>query len=122
MSSGRAGARTRDALVAVEVALAVLLLIGAGDDGLWPSLAMARAVMERRRRLGGSKGDVLLEYAEAGHLIGKAYVPGGTTLIGGGRIETGGSVAANAAAQADAWPRVLAFLRAAMSPGPRTRE
>ena len=30
MSSGRAGARTRDALVAVEVALAVLLLIGAG--------------------------------------------------------------------------------------------
>jgi len=30
VSSGRAGARTRDALVAVEVALAVLLLIGAG--------------------------------------------------------------------------------------------
>src|SRR5690349_21222078 len=30
ISSGRAGARTRDALVAVEVALAVMLLIGAG--------------------------------------------------------------------------------------------
>jgi len=30
VSSGRAGARTRDALVAIEVALAVMLLIGAG--------------------------------------------------------------------------------------------
>jgi BAAT / Acyl-CoA thioester hydrolase C terminal len=46
----------------------------------------------------------------AGHLIGKAFLPAGSTRIGNGRIETGGSTAANARAQATAWPAVLEFL------------
>ena len=56
----------------------------------------------------------MLEYADAGHLIGKGYLPAGSTLVGGGRLETGGTPAGNAAAQADSWPKVLAFLERAM--------
>ena len=71
---------------------------------------MARAVMERRASLPVHAHDELLVYPGAGHLIGKAYVPSGSTRVGGGRLETGGSSAENARAQADAWARVLAFL------------
>lgn len=85
------------------------LLIVAGDaDELWPSGHMARLVRERRAVAGRSADDVTLIYPDAGHLIGKFYVPAGATRVG--RIETGGSPPANAAAQADAWPRVLEFL------------
>ena len=99
------------AVIPVERIKAPLVLIAGDDDGLWPSAPMAREIMARRRRLGGSSSDTLLEYAGAGHLIAKAYLPGGTTVVGGGRLETGGSPAANASAQADSWPKVLGFLR-----------
>jgi hypothetical protein len=76
---------------------------------------MSRAIMERRASLPMHADDELLVYPSAGHLIGKAYVPSGSTRVGGGRIETGGSSAENARAQADAWPRVLAFLAKALT-------
>ncbi len=53
---------------------------------------------------------MVLNYRGAGHRIGKSYIPAGSTRVAGGRLETGGTAAANAAAQADAWPRVLEFL------------
>jgi dienelactone hydrolase len=56
-------------------------------------------------------GSRLLIYPAAGHLISKSLLPAGSTLVARGRIETGGSPAANAAAGRDAWPRVLSFLR-----------
>jgi hypothetical protein len=98
------------ARIPVERIRGPIMLIAGGDDGLWPSLPMAREVLRRRRRLGGHRADTVRAYPDAGHLIGKSYVPGGTTLVGGGRLETGGSVPANARAQADAWPHVLRFL------------
>ncbi|HVT40735.1 MAG TPA: acyl-CoA thioesterase/bile acid-CoA:amino acid N-acyltransferase family protein [Gemmatimonadaceae bacterium] len=112
--------RMRDSSVAAQAAIHVedikgpILLVAGDDDGLWPSLSMAREVMARRGRLGAKHGDVLLHYAGAGHLIGKAFLPAGSTLIGGGRVDTGGTPAGNSLAQADAWPRVLEFLRRAL--------
>ena len=100
--------------IPVEQIRAPILLVAGGDDGLWPSLPMAQGVMARRRRLGGYPADTLLVYPAAGHLIGKAYLPSKATVVGGGRLETGGTGEANAAAQADSWPRVLAFLRATL--------
>ncbi|MDQ4080858.1 MAG: dienelactone hydrolase family protein, partial [Gemmatimonadota bacterium] len=101
----------RGAAIRVDRIAAPLLLIAGDDDQLWPSLLMAQAIMEQRANRGRHASDELLIYRGAGHLIGKAYVPAGSTRIAGGRIETGGTPSANARAQADAWPRVLAFLR-----------
>ena len=100
--------------IPVEQISAPILLVAGGDDALWPSLRMANSILARRRRLGGFPSDMLLAYPGAGHLIGKVYLPAGSTVVGGGRLETGGTPEGNAAAQADAWPRVLAFLRAAL--------
>ena len=84
---------------------APILLIAGGRDSLWPSAEMARQILKAHR--GSHK---LLIFEDAGHLIGKGYMPSGSTLIGNGRIETGGSPRANAHAQATAWPEVLRFL------------
>jgi dienelactone hydrolase len=90
------------------------MLVAGEADALWPSAEMARALDGHLSATRGRTGDTLLVYAGAGHRIGKAYVPAGTTRMAGGRLETGGSARANAAAQADAWPRVLRFLERAL--------
>jgi dienelactone hydrolase len=98
------------ATIAVERIRGPLLLIAGDDDQLWPSLLMARQIMERRAARGGHARDRLLAYTGAGHLIGKAFLPSGSTRIAGGRLETGGTPAGNARAQADAWTKVVSFL------------
>jgi hypothetical protein len=103
------------AVIPVERIPGPVLLVAGGDDQLWPSLPMARAIMERRASLGGHPDDQLLTYPNAGHLIGKAFVPAGSTRVAGGRLESGGTPADNARAQADSWPRVLAFLEKALA-------
>jgi dienelactone hydrolase len=99
------------ATIPVEQIRGPLLLVAGDDDQLWPSLLMAQRIMRRRAERGGHRHDRLLAYARAGHLIGKAFLPSGSTRIAGGRIETGGTPTANARAQADAWPKVIGFLR-----------
>ena len=103
------------AVIPVERIAGPLLLVAGGDDQLWPSLPMANAIMQRRALPKRHPDDQLLVYPQAGHLIGKAFVPAGSTRTGGGRLETGGTSAGNARAQADAWPRVLAFLAKALA-------
>lgn len=103
------------ATIPVERIAGPLLLVAGGDDQLWPSRAMADTIVKRRARLPRSADDQLLSYPNAGHLIGKAYIPAGSTRVGRGRIETGGSAPENARAQADAWPKVLAFLGKALA-------
>lgn len=107
-----------------------VLLVAGEDDQLWPSALMATELMARRVGDAGHAADQLLLYPEAGHLIGKAFLPSGATKIAGGRLETGGSPAGNALAQADAWPKVLGFLEKVLrerdggvphSPGTRLR-
>jgi len=105
----------RGAEIPVEKIAGPLLLVAGDDDHLWPSLEMARAVYQRRRDAGVGAHDELLEYSGAGHLIGKGFLPAGSVLIAGGRLDTGGSGAANAAAQRDAWPRAVRFLLAALT-------
>jgi dienelactone hydrolase len=99
------------AAIPVERINGPVLLISAGDDQLWPSALMANRVMDRLKKRDHPFADRHLFYESAGHLIGKAYLPAGSTLIAGGRLETGGTPEANARAQADSWPRVFEFLR-----------
>jgi dienelactone hydrolase len=96
--------------IPVERVRGRVLLVAGTDDALWPSAWSAQRIAVRSAAQGRAAQVNVLEYAGAGHLIGKAYLPSGSTLVAGGRLDTGGSAAANARAQADSWPRVLSFL------------
>jgi len=85
-----------------------------GDDPKQSFTRHVEAAVAAVRNLDDLDRVVHLSYAGAGHLIGKAYLPAGSTRVAGGRLETGGTPQANAAAQADAWPQVLRFLEAAL--------
>jgi dienelactone hydrolase len=101
---------TSDAVIPIERTGARILLIAGADDAMWPSADMAEAIRLRRTRLGDRSPVEILLYQSAGHLIGKSYLPAGSTLIALGRIETGGTPEGNAHAQADSWPKVVEFL------------
>jgi dienelactone hydrolase len=109
-------AAVRRAEIPVERIHGPVLLVAGREDELWPSSWSADAIAARLRAHGFAHRVVHLSYPHAGHFIGKAYLPAGSTRVGGGRLETGGTPQANAAAQADAWPRVLRFLASALRP------
>jgi uncharacterized protein len=110
----RLRAAPSQAFIPVERVAGPILLIAGDDDQMWPSAVMARDILARRRTRGGHPGDSLLVFAGAGHLIGKAYLPAGSTRIAGGRLETGGTAAGNARAQGEAWREVVRFFSAAL--------
>lgn len=85
---------------------APVLLTCGGRDTIWPSCRMAQELAAA-----GRDGQVtLLSYPDAGHLV-----QGPPVDIDPERDESGGGTAkANHEARADAWPRVVAFLREAL--------
>lgn len=91
-----------------------ILTVSGDDDRMWPSTAMSR-VIEQRRTAVQRRDDIYLRYRGAGHLVGKLILPSGSTLVGGGRIQTGGTSEGNALAQHDSWPRVIAFFDSNLS-------
>ncbi len=109
--NGRAAHPGREAAarIPVETYRGPLLLVAGDRDRLWNSGRMARNIVASRRAAGLSTEALL--YPEAGHdLAGD----------GGPREDPrgGGSPEANAAARADAWPKVLAFLARTLGPRP----
>ena len=101
--------REAEARIPIETYRGPLLLVAGDRDRLWNSGRMARNIVASRRAAGLATAAFL--YPEAGHdLAGD----------GGPREDPrgGGSPAANAAARADAWPKVLAFLARTLGPGP----
>jgi dienelactone hydrolase len=98
------------ATIPVEQIKGPVMLVAGNADDLWPSGEMALALSDRLAAERGRVGDTVLIYPQAGHRIGKSFLPAGSTRIANGRLETGGSARANAVAQADAWPRVIRFL------------
>jgi dienelactone hydrolase len=84
-----------------------ILTFSGGDDLLWPSSSYM-TVLERRldeRHFARPHRDV--DYGTAGHLLGSAipYLPAAS------ESGYGGSPAADAAARAALWPRMLEFMR-----------
>jgi len=101
--------RAAAARIPAEAYRGALLLVAGDEDRLWNSGRMARNIVASRRAAGLTTEALL--YPEAGHdLAGD----------GGPREDPrgGGTPAANAAARADAWPKVLAFLARALRPRP----
>jgi hypothetical protein len=102
------------ATIPVELINGPVLLISGMDDQLWPSFGLGKLIMQRLTTRRHRFQDRHLAYQNAGHLIGKAYLPVGSTLIAGGRIESGGTPLGDARAQEDSWPSVLTFLNRAL--------
>ncbi len=97
-----------DARIPVERFRGKLMVIAGQDDQLWNSAMMAHNIAERRAGAGLSTESLI--YSDAGHnLNGTGWAP--TTHYNAGLVQSGGTPAGNAAAQGDAWPKMLAFLQ-----------
>lgn len=109
---GRAAHPDREAAarIRVEDFPGAVMLVAGDADREWRSGQMARNVAASRAAAGGET--ILLLYPEAGHDVGgDGWAPTAGEVARGG-----GSAEANARAQADAWPRVLAFLERTLAP------
>jgi dienelactone hydrolase len=96
------------ARIPVERIKAPVLVLGGHDDLVWASGMMAQNIAERRAE--AKLDTVALIYSDAGHYLGgTGYNP--TTQYNADPIKSGGTPAGNAAAQADAHPKILAFLK-----------
>lgn len=108
--NGRADHPEREAAarIAVENYRGPLMLIAGDKDKLWNSGRMARNIVASRATAGLTTEALL--YPEAGHdLAGGSAEPRDDP-------RGGGTAQANAAARADAWPKVVAFLDRALKP------
>ncbi|MGV8928282.1 MAG: acyl-CoA thioesterase/BAAT N-terminal domain-containing protein [Brevundimonas sp.] len=112
---GRAAHPDREAAarIRVEDYSGAVMLVAGDADREWRSGRMARNVAAIRTAAGLETE--LLIYPEAGHDVGgDGWAPTAGEVARGG-----GSAAANARAQADAWPQVLAFLARTLGPDER---
>lgn len=100
--------RVASARIAVEDIAAPVMVIGAHDDQVWDSGSMALAIAATRHKAG--RETLLLVYREGGHALGgTGWLP--TTQYNAGPMKMGGSPAATARAQAEAFEQTVAFLR-----------
>jgi hypothetical protein len=110
-----------DAAIAVEQTRGPLMLISGDDDGVWQSSAMAEAVVDRLKRARFSYPVTHLKYSHAGHTAGRpGIIPEWhgpeRNPVSGREVDPGGTVAGNAQSAVDAAPKVLDFLRQALTP------
>ena len=96
------------ARIPVERIKAPLMVIGGQDDQVWASGMMAQNIAELR---GKARLDaVALSDTDACHALGGAgFNP--TTAFNSGPSKMGGTPEGNARAQADAWLKMIAFLK-----------
>ena len=111
-----AGAAFDEATIPVERTSGPILLMSGGDDQVWPSTMFAELAVERLRTHGFAYPYEHLSYPGAGHFAClPPYVPTSVTWSRHPQVpmalEMGGTPTANARASADAWPRVIDFLR-----------
>jgi dienelactone hydrolase len=106
----------RAAAIEVEKASGPILMISGEDDGVWPSSAMANAVIGRLKLNHFAYHYEHLRYPHAGHRAGHpAITPEWHGAIrhpvSGREVHWGGSPQGNAESSLDASPKVLDFLR-----------
>jgi len=100
-----------DAVIPIEKIKAPVLLICGKADKLWPSCPMSRQIEARAKSHEGPSVKVLA-YANAGHAcVGPPSTRNDPFFV---KMILGGTDAGNRAARADGWPKILAFVRAAL--------
>lgn len=100
------------AAIPVERMRGPVLLISGREDQLSPSTEMADMIMRRLDQHGFPYRHEHLAYEAVGHGLALPNLP--TTTINRSPILQGGTPQATAAANADAWPKALAFLKEAL--------
>ncbi|KQX70007.1 acyl-CoA thioester hydrolase/BAAT C-terminal domain-containing protein [Angustibacter sp. Root456] len=100
------------ATIAVERIPHVLCVAG-GDDQVWPSVAHAEAIRDRRAASG--RPTTVVVDPDAGH---RAVLPGEPVVTAGQRMARGGSQDADHRLGAAAWPVLLELLSAPAGAGP----
>lgn len=118
------GASITDAAIAVENINGPILMIGAKDDGVWPSAEMVESAVRRLHNRHFAHPLVVSIYAHAGHRAGTPEIePKWASAVKNptsGRITNfGGTPEGNAEATLDAIPKVLDFLQSQLR-GPST--
>jgi dienelactone hydrolase len=117
----RAGLRNREAVeraaILVEKIRGPILMISGGDDHLWPAAEMSEAMIARLKLNGTAHTAELLHFAHAGHMLRYPHLPvtardSRNRHLRGARFSFGGTPAADAEAQTQAWHRAITFLRA----------
>ncbi|PZO54375.1 MAG: acyl-CoA thioester hydrolase [Alphaproteobacteria bacterium] len=104
------------AAIPIERARAEMLLVCGEAETMWPACPMSRAVAARAAERGGPQIHILA-YADAGHLVFGPPIARDNAFYQ--RLDMlGGTVEGNAAARADSWPRIVAFLRETTMPRP----
>jgi dienelactone hydrolase len=104
------------AAISVENIRGPILLISGGDDHLWPAAEMSEAIIARLKRNGSAHAAEHLHFAHAGHMLRYPHLPvtardSRNKHLRGARFSFGGTPAADAEAQMQAWHRAIAFLR-----------
>lgn len=104
----------QEAEIPVERINGPVMLVSGGADTLWPSAPMADRIEARLKAHDFRWPVANLVYPEAGHAVFgppvAADAPGVSNVV-----FVGGTVEALVAARADAWPRVVAFLRQSLA-------
>ncbi len=106
----------RDAEIPVEATHGPILMIGAGEDGVWQSGRMVEEAAGRLKRQHFPFDVDVLKYPHAGHRAGTPEIfptwHGPTTHpVSGEKTDFGGSPQGDADSTLDAIPKVLEFLR-----------
>jgi dienelactone hydrolase len=105
-------------VIPVEAVKGPILLDCGGADQVWTSCAFTHAIEARLDRAHDPYPHVVYAYPKAGHGVGGLvpYEPTSANVaaVNGSLVDTAGTNAdANAIADADLWPKVIAFLQAA---------
>lgn len=99
----------QDTIIPVEQVKAKVLLVCGEKDELWPSCPMAEQIVARAAARGGPVTE-LLRYPAAGHGVMGAPGPASDPDIVK-FAQLGGTPDANAAARADSWAKIMAYLQ-----------
>lgn len=111
--------RNPAAIIPVEKYAGKLLLVCGEAETLWPSCPMTDQIVARAKAK-GTAAPLVLRYSDAGHgVMGAPFTDAADTKrwtgFGGGTAE------GNAAARADSWPKIVAFLKAGLAPAAPNR-
>ena len=96
-----------DAAIPVERIAAPMLAVAGEADAMWPSAAMAQALLDRRKERGDTSHDRLLLLPDAGHFLRAPVTP--TTVDRNESLVSGGTPEGTARGQRTAWDTMLGF-------------
>jgi hypothetical protein len=109
-----------DAIIAVERINGPIILVCGEKDMIWPSCLMTEQIVRRLKAHGFKHSVKSLKYAEAGHAaFGPPASPGSDKIQKLAAL--GGTGEGNQSARLDDWPKVMAFMDAALNHKPANR-